>query len=60
LLNDYGRDHARGAELESPYGRIVSSWKREGGQILWQFTISANTTAELRLRAADGKAPADG
>lgn len=54
-----GLDHA-GAELDSPYGRIASSWKRGDASIVWQFTIPANTSAELRLRAADGEELADG
>lgn len=37
-----------------------TSWKREGGQIVWEFTVPANTSPELRLRTAGGEALADG
>ena len=32
---------------ESPYGRIVSNWKREGGRLTMDVTIPANTTATV-------------
>ena len=35
-------------------GRIESSWKREGNRFEWDFTIPANTTAEVCLPTADG------
>ena len=33
----------------SPYGVIRSSWKRDGGKIVWEVDIPANTTAEVHL-----------
>ena len=35
-------------------GRIESNWKREGSHFEWDFTIPANTTAEVCLPTADG------
>ena len=35
-------------------GRIESNWKREGNRFEWDFTIPANTTAEVCLPTADG------
>ena len=35
-------------------GRIESHWKREGNQFEWDFTIPANTTAEVCLPTANG------
>ncbi len=37
---------ARG-EYESMHGRIVSSWKKEGGKLTLDVTIPANTTATV-------------
>lgn len=37
------------ASHQSPYGLIESSWCRQGSVILWEVTIPANTSAELRL-----------
>ena len=39
---------------ESVSGRIESHWKREGGRFEWDFTIPANTTAEVCLPTAKG------
>ena len=35
-------------------GRIESNWKREGNHFEWDFTIPANTTAEVYVPTADG------
>ena len=35
-------------------GRIESNWKREGYHFEWDFTIPANTTAEVCLPTANG------
>lgn len=37
------------ARHTGPYGEIVSSWKREGGKILYHVVIPPNSTATLRL-----------
>jgi alpha-L-rhamnosidase len=36
-------------EIESLYGKIQSSWKREGGKIRLKVTVPCNTTARLIL-----------
>ncbi|MFN8346985.1 MAG: family 78 glycoside hydrolase catalytic domain [Spirosomataceae bacterium] len=36
---------------DSVYGRISSEWKIEGDQVLYKFTVPANTTAMLHLPA---------
>jgi alpha-L-rhamnosidase len=40
------------ASHESPYGTIVSSWKRSGSGIIYTVTIPPNSTASLRLALA--------
>lgn len=37
------------AEYESPYGKIVSAWQLEDGQIKYDFTIPVNTKAHITL-----------
>ncbi|MGN1214815.1 MAG: family 78 glycoside hydrolase catalytic domain [Candidatus Cryptobacteroides sp.] len=37
------------ASYDSPYGRIVSSWKVEDGEFLWHVEIPANTTAAATI-----------
>ena len=39
---------------ESVSGRIESCWKREGNRFEWDFTIPANTTAEVCSPTANG------
>ncbi len=34
---------------KSPYGRIESSWRREGGAVTWRVTVPWNSTATVRL-----------
>jgi len=38
---------------DSPHGRIVSNWKREGGKLTMDVTIPANTTATVFVPAKD-------
>jgi alpha-L-rhamnosidase len=38
---------------DSPHGRIVSSWKREGDLLTMEVTIPANTTATVFVPAGD-------
>jgi alpha-L-rhamnosidase len=38
------------AEHDGPYGKIVSSWKREGGKIKYRVVVPAGSTADLSLR----------
>ena len=37
----------------SPYGRIVSNWKKDGGSLSMEITIPANTTATVYVPAKD-------
>jgi alpha-L-rhamnosidase len=37
----------------SPYGKIVSNWKREGDKLTMEVTIPANTTATVCVPAKD-------
>ncbi len=46
-------DEAR-AELETPYGRAISAWKREGHKVVLQVVVPPNATATLQL---SGRAP---
>jgi alpha-L-rhamnosidase len=41
------------ASHESPYGEIVSEWRREGNQFTWKVTLPANTTGTAYLPAGD-------
>jgi len=41
------------AHHDSPYGKIASNWKREGGKISMDVTIPANTTATVFVPAKD-------
>jgi alpha-L-rhamnosidase len=38
---------------DSPYGRIVSNWKREGDKLTMEVSIPANTTATVYVPAKD-------
>jgi alpha-L-rhamnosidase len=38
---------------DSPYGSIVSNWKKEGDQLTMEVTIPANTTATVYVPAKD-------
>ena len=37
------------ASYVSPYGKIGSSWKRDGDKLTWNISIPANTTATVKL-----------
>ena len=39
------------AHHDSPYGRIVSNWKRENGRVTMKVTIPANSTATVYVPA---------
>lgn len=39
------------ASYNSPYGEIISSWRRENNEILWQISVPPNSTAEIILPA---------
>jgi alpha-L-rhamnosidase len=60
-----GLDEAHVA-FQSPYGRIVSTWKREGKTLSYRAVVPPNTTASLVLPAAamndvrEGGAPVEG
>ena len=41
------------AHYDSPYGRILSNWKREGDQLSMEITIPPNTTATVFVPAKD-------
>lgn len=41
-----GLTYAR-AEYHSPCGKIISAWKIERGEFIWNFTIPPNTTADV-------------
>jgi alpha-L-rhamnosidase len=41
---------------QSPYGKIVSNWKREGEKLTMEVTIPANTTATVHVPAKDATA----
>jgi alpha-L-rhamnosidase len=41
------------ASHKSPYGKIVSEWKRDEDRFTWSFTVPANTTATAYVPAKD-------
>ena len=41
------------SHYDSPYGRIVSYWEREGDKLTINATIPANTTATVFVPAKD-------
>ncbi|WP_405775698.1 alpha-L-rhamnosidase C-terminal domain-containing protein [Streptomyces sp. NBC_00859] len=43
-----GLTHAAGS-LQSPYGRISSSWKEQDGKFTLSVEVPANTTATVRI-----------
>ena len=43
------------ASYEHPRGKITSAWKREGGKLLLDVTIPANTTAVVHLPTGEVK-----
>lgn len=50
-----GLRYAKG-HYDAMYGRIESSWKREGGKTVYAFAIPANTTATVFIPAARASA----
>jgi len=44
------------ASHNSPYGKIVSDWKVDGGRFTWSLTVPANTTATVYIPTNDGAA----
>lgn len=48
-LNDYQSSY------EGPFGKIISSWKREGVNISCEIIIPANATGTIRLKIPVGK-----
>lgn len=41
------------AHHDSPYGRVVSNWRIEGGHVTMEVVIPANSTATVHLPASD-------
>jgi alpha-L-rhamnosidase len=41
------------ASHKSPYGEIVSDWKRDGDRFTWSVTVPVNTTATVYVPAKD-------
>ena len=39
------------ASYNSSYGKIISNWKKENGQLMWNITVPANTSAVVYLPA---------
>ena len=54
-----GLTHAK-ASLESPYGRIESSWKIEHEVFTWEVTVPANTSSLVTLPPEASGATLDG
>jgi hypothetical protein len=48
------------ASYESPYGRIVSEWTREGGTLRLDVEIPANTTATVHVPAKEAASVTEG
>ena len=40
------------AELETPYGRAASSWKKEDGKVILEVVVPPNTSATV-IRPGD-------
>lgn len=38
------------ASIETPYGKAISSWEKEGDQYTWQITIPANSSGLVALQ----------
>lgn len=49
-----GLDHFK-AVHESPYGKIISDWKRTGNKVRYMITIPPNSDAVVSFPVADGK-----
>jgi alpha-L-rhamnosidase len=48
------------ASYDSPYGKIVSNWTRDGDNLTWEITVPANTTATVALSTRFGIKPESG
>jgi alpha-L-rhamnosidase len=48
------------ASHKSPYGEIVSEWKRDGNRFAWGVTVPVNTTATVYVPANDAAAVKEG
>jgi alpha-L-rhamnosidase len=44
----------------SPYGKIVSSWKQADGKTVWEVTVPPNSAATALIPAADAAAIREG
>jgi len=49
-----GLDHFEASHF-GPFGKIVSSWKKERGNITYDVTVPANSTATVRLTGIERK-----
>ena len=45
------------AHYDSAYGRIESGWERRENELLWNFTVPCNTSAEVVFPCPAGKIP---
>ena len=48
------------AKYDSIRGPIVSNWKTENGQLVWDVTVPANTTATARIPTSDAASVREG
>jgi alpha-L-rhamnosidase len=48
------------ATHKSPYGKVASSWHKEGNRLKWQIRIPANTTATVYVPAKSADAVREG
>jgi alpha-L-rhamnosidase len=48
------------ASHKSPYGKIVSDWKREGDRFIWNLTVPVNTRATVYVPAKDAASVREG
>ncbi|WP_431210791.1 alpha-L-rhamnosidase C-terminal domain-containing protein [Puia sp. P3] len=42
------------ASYTTPYGDVVSNWKRDGGVIRWDVRVPCNAEAEVCLPSGEG------
>lgn len=42
------------SSYQSPYGTIVSNWKKDDNKLFWDFTIPCNTTAKVFIPTSTG------
>ncbi len=48
------------ASLKSPYGKIVSKWRRDQKNVVWEVVIPPNTTAEIHIPSKDQESVTEG